>query len=294
MLQLDCADVSLALLPEAGGAMVRLTARGVDVLRRGDPAAVANDPTAAACFPLVPYSGPIAGGRFSFAGVEHQLARNHPNEPEPVHGEGWIARWEADQHSAAEATLRYRHTPGPGAFPFPYVAEQHIALDGGGVTVGLSVTNLGDLPMPAGIGLHPYFPNRSGLRLELQASGMWARRPLASDSRPVGPVPESWRFAPAGPAAGLVVDDSFVGWGGSARLSWPERGVTVELAADAVFRFVQLYATADDDFLCVEPVSNTNDGFNLLAAGVPGHGVAVLAPKKRLAGAIRLGVLQAG
>ena len=134
-----------------------------------------------------------------------------------------------------------------------------------------------------GIGPHP-----RGLHL------WWARRPLASDSRPVGPVPKSWRFAPAGPAAGLVVDDSFVGWGGRARLSWPERGVTVELGADAVFRFVQLYATADDDFLCVEPVSNTNDGFNLLAAGVPGHGVEILAAKKRLAGAIRLGVLQAG
>lgn len=294
MLELSHDELTLGLLPEAGGAMVWLTARGVDVLRRGDPAAVASDPTAAACIPLVPYSGPVAGGRFSFAGIEHRLAHNHPNEPEPVHGEGWIARWEPVQHGAAAATLRYRHTPGPGTFPFAYLAEQHIALDSGGVSIGMSVTNTGDEPMPAGIGVHPYFPHRSGLSLELPATGVWARRPLEAAASPIDPVPEAWRFAPAGPAAALVGEDCFVGWGGKARLSWPDRGVTVQLSADPVFRFVQLYATADDDFLCVEPVSNANDGFNLLAAGVTGHGVQILAPKNRLAGAVRLGVLQAG
>lgn len=294
MLRLEHQGLSLGLLPEAGGAIVWFAVRGVDVLRRGDPAAVARDPTAAACFPLVPYSGPIAGGGFRFAGIEHRLERNHPHEPEPIHGEGWLARWELVQRGPAEATLRYRHAPTTGAFPFAYLAEQHFAIDGGGLTVGLSVTNVGDLPMPAGIGLHPYFPERSGLRLELSASGMWARQPLEDGGTPIGPVPEAWRFAPARPAAGLVVDDSFVGWGGRARLSWPERGVAVELLADAVFGLVQLYSTEVDDFLCVEPVSNANDGFNLAAVGMAAHGVQILAPEKRLAGTVRLGVLQAG
>ena len=40
----------------------------------------------AACFPLIPYSGPVPGGSFRFSGREHRLDRNHPNEPEPVHG----------------------------------------------------------------------------------------------------------------------------------------------------------------------------------------------------------------
>ncbi len=92
MLQLACDDLSLGLLPEAGGAIVWFAARGVDVLRRGEPAAVMRDPTTAACFPLVPYSGPIVDGRFRFGGTEHRLARNHPNEPDPIHGEGWLAR----------------------------------------------------------------------------------------------------------------------------------------------------------------------------------------------------------
>jgi aldose 1-epimerase len=107
------------------------------------------------------------------------------------------------------------------------------------------------------------------------------------------PVPPEWDFAEPRSAAGLIIDDSFRGWVGRARLNWPDRGLTIDLAADPVFRLVQLFSTADANFLCVEPVSNANDRFNLLAAGATGHGVTVLAQGERLAGAVRLGVLQA-
>ena len=294
MLQLGRDRLSLGLLPEAGGAIAWLSSDGVDVLRRGDPAAVALDPTAAACFPLVPYFGQVMGGRFRFADHEHRLAGTHPSEPEPVHGEGWVVPWELVEQGPATAMLRYRHLPGPGTFPFPYLAEQRIALDGDGLAITLAVTCTGQRPMPAGIGVHPYFPDRRGLRLELPVSGMWRRRPLETAADPVGPVPEAWRPALAGPASDLVTDDCFVGWAGKARLEWPGRGIAVELGAEPVFRFVQLYSTAEEDFLCVEPVSNANDGLNLMAGGVEGHGIRVLAPGERLAGTVRIAVRHTG
>ena len=83
--------MSLGLLPEAGGAIVWLTHHGADLLRRADVEAAGRDPTMAACFALFPYSGPVPGGSFRFGGREYRLDRNHPNEPDPVHGEGWVA-----------------------------------------------------------------------------------------------------------------------------------------------------------------------------------------------------------
>ena len=80
--------------------------------------------------------------------------------------------------ASTTATLRYRHVATPGSFPFFYEAEQRFALDAGGLTIAVSVTNRGDRPMPAGIGVHPYFAHRRGLRLELAATGMWSRHPL--------------------------------------------------------------------------------------------------------------------
>ena len=106
MLELSAGDLSLGLVPEAGGAIAWLTAGELDVLRRGDPTI---DPTAAACFPLVPYSGPVVGGRFRYEGGEHRLEHNHPNEPEPIHGEGWVVPWELVAFTSTTATLRYRH-----------------------------------------------------------------------------------------------------------------------------------------------------------------------------------------
>jgi aldose 1-epimerase len=290
VLELSGGGLTLGLLPEAGGVMVWLRADGLDLLRPADPTRAAADPTWAACFPLVPYSGPVVGGSFRFGGAAHGLAPTHPDEPEPIHGEGWRAVWEIVAQAAASAVLRYRHAPGPGTFPFPYLAEQHVALSAQRLSVGLMLENIGSGPMPAGIGLHPYFPDRQGLVLGLAADGVWSRAPLTRGAPPTGPPPAAWRFAPPRSAAGLEVDDCFTGWGGRALLEWPRRGVGVELTAGVPFDLVQLYATAAGDFLCVEPVSNANDGLNLLAAGVPGHGVRVLAPGERMTGEVRLSV----
>ena len=76
--------MSLGLLPEAGGAMLWLTRGGVDLLRgrtwrRHGASGLGG-------FPLIPFSGPVPGEPFRFSGREHRLDRNHPSEPEPVHG----------------------------------------------------------------------------------------------------------------------------------------------------------------------------------------------------------------
>jgi aldose 1-epimerase len=293
LLELRAGGLELALLPEAGGAVVRLAASRVDLLRPADLAAARRDPTQAAGFPLVPYSGAVVGGRFCFAGREHELARNHPNEPEPTHGEGWVAAWEVVGRSEASATLRYRHEPTArtGSFPFPYVARQTLSLAERTLTVLLELRNDGDGPMPAGLGWHPYFPNRDGLTLTLDATAFWSRTPLAPGTAALRPLPEAWRFDRPRRAAGLAVDDLFEGWSGRALLHWPASSVRLALEAAPPLEKVQLFALADQDFLCVEPVSNANDGFNLLAAGIDGHGVRVLQPGERLAGEVRLKLL---
>ena len=66
------------------------------------------------------------------------------------------------------------------------------------------------------------------------------------------------------------------GWDGRARITWPGTGVRAEIDADAPLRHLILYTPAGKPFFAVEPVSNANNGFNLLAAGVPDSGVEVL------------------
>jgi aldose 1-epimerase len=49
-----------------------------------------------------------------------------------------------------------------------------------------------------------------------------------------------------------------------------------------------LYTLEDRPFVAVEPMTNANDGFNLLAQGIEGSGVFVLEPGETVRGEVRL------
>ena len=78
-----------------------------------------------ACFPLVPYSNRIRGGRFEFAGRTVQLP-SRPEDPHHEHGHGWRHPWTVVRHEASTIVLRYRHAA--DSWPWSYEAEQEITL----------------------------------------------------------------------------------------------------------------------------------------------------------------------
>jgi aldose 1-epimerase len=47
---------------------------------------------------------------------------------------------------------------------------------------------------------------------------------------------------------------------------------------DHLYSHVVLYMPQNQPYIALEPVTNANDGFNLLAQGEVDHGVFVLAP----------------
>ena len=83
------------------------------------------------------------------------------------------------------------------------------------------------------------------------------------------------------------MDNCFGGWNGEAAIRWPETGLTFRIEAEPAFGHLVIYLPPGEDFFCVEPVSNANDGFNLFDLGVPATGVRVLAAGETLAGTVR-------
>ena len=57
------------------------------------------------------------------------------------------------------------HVPSPGTFPFRYRGHVRYALGAEGLSILLRVTSRDHRPMPAGLGIHPYFPKHKGARL---------------------------------------------------------------------------------------------------------------------------------
>lgn len=288
LVRLQRGDFTLDLCPKWGGAIAAFRKGDRALLRPGGETFLPRgDPRLAACFPLVPFSNRIADARFRFRGQVCELARNFPPEPHAIHGQGWQNPWVVADAAPSQAELTLRHAV--SGTPLDYRAHQSFALREDGLEVALEVTNVGDGPMPAGIGLHPYFVRTDGMMLRAHVDHVWL-----ADGRNIPqervPLPAKWDFAKAPRLAALELDHCFGGWDGRAEIHWPESNLTLRIEAAPVFGHLVLYVPPNQDFLCIEPVSHVNDGFNLLERGVESTGVRVLAPGATLAGGIRLRV----
>lgn len=280
------AEVEVA--PADGGSLAafrwRIGDRTIDWLRPA-PVAGAFAPNAGACFPLVPYSNRIRDGRFRFAGREHRLQPNFGALPHCIHGHGWQRPWQVTAQDARSITLAYSHDGSD--WPQPYRAEQRIALADGALILDLSVTNEGRGPMPAGLGLHPYFPRTPDCRLTAPVARMWATDAEVMPTALVAPAPGADPSAGLRPAA-AALDNVFTGFAGRAVIDWPERGAALTLEADPAFAFLVVYTPPGADFFCAEPVTHCTDAVNLAAAGRNDTGLRILAPGETFAACLRL------
>jgi len=266
----------LTLAPHVGGAVRTFEWRGRDILR---PALVGagDDPFEMACFPMVPYVNRIARGRFEFGGRAVQLERNWSADPHPLHGQGWRAPWSVATATPSSATLTFEG--GADEWPWRYHCEQRFELDENGLTMELAVENRGVTPMPAMLGLHPYFPEARRAELRARLPRVWR---ADAGSLPIEEIdtPADWAFEPARAVSAIPLDHCFAGWNGIATLTWPDRVVIVRASHCS---FLHVYAPAGRDFFCIEPQTGP--------PGALGRGAgeaAVLAPGARLAIEVRI------
>ena len=261
MLMLEAGDYRIDIAPERGGSVLRFDWKGMPLFRRVEGPSILD----ATCFPLVPFSNRIAFGRFQVEERPVRLAPNFPgtDHPHTLHGFGWLSQWQVTKADGSSATLEHEY-PG-GEWPWPYRAEQRFELCREGLTMTLSVTNLADEPMPAGLGFHPYFPRDAGTVYRGLHRGEWQNSgdclPERLDQRDEA---RDWWDGVA--VAQRSVDTVYTERAGSLRIDWPRRGVSLEMTPDPVFRHTVVYVPENENFFCVEPVTHGTDALNVSGA----------------------------
>jgi aldose 1-epimerase len=246
VLVLQRETMRLSLDPPRGGSIRGLVWRGRDVLR-STPDSAGDDPFDASCFAMLPYVNRVADGRFGFAGRSVQLDRNWSDDPHPLHGQGWRTPWFVVEACKSAATLRFEG--GADQWPWRYRGEQRFELMPDGLMIELSIENLSDEPMPAMLGLHPYFPDAGHAQLHARLPRMWLTDRAALAVKETQTEPR-YGFEPARAIHDIPLDHCFSGWGGVAWLRWPDRAVTLRATG---CNHLHVYAPADRDFFCVEP-----------------------------------------
>jgi aldose 1-epimerase len=250
MIQLKAGNCTVELVPECGGGVAAFRWRGVDVMR---PAVPGQGVLGLSSFPLIPFSNRIAQGRFRADGRAVTLPPNLPgaDQPHAIHGFGWQSVWDVAGATASSARLVHRHAGGD--WPWPYTAEQHFRVGPSQLEQTLSLRNDGDSVMPAGLGVHPYFP-RADARLNLTVDGRWDTDATC--------LPTQWCALERQPDwfGGDAIDHVFTGRQGSIRIDWPTHMLTIDAADD--LRFMVVYVPPGADYFCVEPVSHMTDAVN--------------------------------
>ena len=252
MITLSAGDATASLDPDNGGRISSLRVRDVELLVTEGESEIRWG-----IFPMVPFAGRIAHGRFSFEGQDHSLPARL--EGHAVHGTAIDGLWEQTGASTITTALRQ---------PWPYAGtvDHSVELDGDGLRAQLRVQ--AEERMPVTIGWHPWFRRQleqgAGVNLALVADAMYEREGKLPTGALVQPVAPPW-------------DDCFTGVQWPVTLRWPGFA-TLEVSSDCTH--VVVY-DEERDAVCVEPQSGPPDAVNI-------GGAAVLGPGEELVVTMRL------
>jgi aldose 1-epimerase len=284
----------VGLLPETGASVaygrIKRDNRWLDFMRP-TPDSAYKTPSSCSSFILIPWSNRIRDGLLTFQGKSYQLRT--ASDGTARHGVGRDYPWQVVSADATQITLTFQSWDHADAnFPFRFSGQVIYRVDKRRFSITLALKNEDSQPMPGGLGNHPYFQraldgSADTISLQLPYSRYFElENSLATG--PSQPIPSRLNFQQLRPLGTDIVDDVLTGQldNQPIRFVYQESGQEILLHVDPIFEQVVFYAPAEKDFFAVEPVSNTNDGFNLYEKGIPGTGVFVLEP-----GAVKQGTI---
>jgi aldose 1-epimerase len=284
------------LTPDPGVSLLAFSARKDDTWLDLTPDAQKPDcDLKCASFLMVPYSNRIENGAFTFQNQHYQLERGAEHA---IHGDVRTRPWKTEGQTQTRLCCSFDSRAHENInWPWPFAVRAEYELQNSTLVARLALWNRGDSPMPAGFGWHPYF-NRvltspgEPAHLCFQAQSAY---PDANDNRipsgPPQPLAPHQDFSTERP----LTPDSFLdtclrSYDGGGHITWPQSGIRLRFACSPTCTHLILYNPAGKPYFAVEPVTNANDGVNLLAGGDTGCGTVVLEPGQNLEARFELDV----
>lgn len=159
-----------AVVVEVGGGVRLYEAGGRPVLNPYDLDAMCDG---AHGTPLIPWPNRLADGKYTFDGIDYQVALTEPSKQNAIHGFLRWRPWQAIEHADSRVVMGANLYPKQG-YPFALEVRVEYALGDDGLTVTTTATNIGTSACPYACGQHPYLsPGTEKLdtcRLQLRAA----------------------------------------------------------------------------------------------------------------------------
>lgn len=234
----------IAVVSARAAALRSLVVDGTDIV---EPTVGSVDPPGMAGAILAPWPNRVEGARWRREGRELELEITEPELGHANHG--LLARADFALIAASPATIVLRaRIDEPAGYPFRLVVEAEYRLGDRGVEVTVAVLNTGDLPAPVAVGAHPYLrvgdtpTDRLTLHIDADTAHALDDTHIPRERFPVAGTRWELRTGRAAPEAPAHATFEHAGTDRELvhALVAPD-GRAVELRADPLFRFTQLY-----------------------------------------------------
>ena len=161
---------------------------------------------------LVPWPNRLRDGRYEFGGETHQVPLSEPDKHNAIHGFLRWESWHVAERGADRVLMAHLLHPRAG-YPFALQMSVEYRVGAEGLVSTVTATNVGDTPLPYGMGVHPY------LRVDAESVELWwlqgcAATRLETDDRgiPIGRAPvegSPFDFRERRRVLGTVLDTAF-------------------------------------------------------------------------------------
>jgi aldose 1-epimerase len=263
-------EVEAVLLPERGARLHRLRVFGHDLLRT--PPSVdeyEREPFFWGGFVMAPWCNRIEARPTLVGGRTVDLPSNFADGT-AIHGQVYDRAWTV----APDGSLSI--AGGGDAWPWHYAVTLRVTVDGPRLHLAYALTNESEAPMPAGIGIHPWF--RRPLDVAFPADRVFvSNQDSRPEPEPVGGPHDLRRLQPM--PTGL--DATWVRREEPVTLRWPEIEVTASLQAGPRAGFLCAASPDGIDAVAIEPQTQAPNGLRRLLRDEPGR-LEWLAPGETL------------
>ena len=278
VVRLDGGPFEIEIVPYAGARFHRLRAHGHDLLRTpDDPRRHREDPFFWGAYVMAPWCGRSAAGPLTVAGRTVDLAPNFPDGT-AIHGQVYGRAWAQVGDAAFEVEA------GGDGWPWRYRVRFEVAIRAAVIASRLTLTNIDDGLMPAGLGLHPWF--RRPLDAAIRARSVFG----SNEQSPTHPSPVAGALDLRDQCpfpTGLDATWTDLDAPPSVVLSWPAWGMRADLATSGAF--IVAASPPEPDAVAIEPQTHAPNGLRRTIAGEPG-GLTRLAAGASLGLDVRLAV----
>lgn len=286
----------IGILPQTGGSIafgrIKHENAWYDVMRPTHETDYTNA-SKCASFVMIPWCNRIRDGKFIFEDKLYQIPINF-KDGTAIHGVGRDVAWSIRTNDGDRIVLVMDTRKVKRDFPMPFSAKMDFRLNKNKFSVMLEIKNVGKSIMPAGFGLHPYFQrtliNPSDVvKVKLPYSQYFPLEGMMVIGEAL-PIPKNaiWDYQRLRILGDKPLDHILTGRVGTQpiKIQYSQSKRELIIRSDPIFEHVVIYAPLRETFFAVEPVTNANDGFNIMNKGISGHGVFLLNPQERKKGKI--------